>query len=103
VISLRRRLALSLAVTLLTAVVTAAEDPLERAIENPDRNSTSIARDLFGREVCGSGRTYHLGALDRDKYQQVGEAGNFLLKLRRVEQPLGCASLAVRRFEGALG
>jgi predicted methyltransferase len=29
--------------------------------------------------------TYRLGALDRDKYQKVGEADNFLLKFRKVE------------------
>jgi hypothetical protein len=29
--------------------------------------------------------THRLGALDGDKYQQVGEADNFLLKLRKDE------------------
>jgi hypothetical protein len=47
--------------------------------------------------------THHLCALVRDRYRQVNKADNFLLKIRKAEQPLGCASLAVRRFEGAIG
>jgi hypothetical protein len=32
-----------------------------------------------------------------------GEAENFLLEFRKVEQPLGCATVTVSRFEEALG
>jgi predicted methyltransferase len=122
------------------AAVNAAENPLQRAIENAGRNPTSVARDSarHPREVLtflgirpdvsvveiwpGSGYwteilspylyaqgiyhvalgdprdtthwprgvwtlppTYRLGALDRDKYQKVGEADNFLRKFRKVE------------------
>ena len=42
---MRRFLAFGFAVGLLAAAVHAAEDPLQRAVEGPDRNPMSIARD----------------------------------------------------------
>jgi len=56
------------------------ESPLKRRAQ-PSRAAGAFAeRSRWIRPPA-----YRLGALGRDGYQRVGEADNFLLKLRKVE------------------
>lgn len=56
-----------------------------RPVDSSEIEANPRDTTLWSRGVWIWPPTYHLGALDRDKYQQVGEADNSLLKLRKVE------------------